>query len=62
MIACFSCWLCYDICSDMKGDWESAAGQTDRMVLIIACCSFANVPNNTARDGSIPIYEGNAWL
>jgi len=46
----------------MKGDWESAAGQTDRMVLIIACCSFANVPNNTARDGSIPIYEGNAWL
>ena len=56
----------YDICSDMKGEWESADGQADRetdcTVLIIACHSFADVPDSTTRDSSIPIDEGNAWL
>jgi len=65
MIACFSCWLCYDNCGDTKGDWESVDGETDRemdcTVLIIVCRSFATVPDNTARDSSIPIDEGNVW-
>ena len=59
--ACFSCWMCYDICCDMKGDWMRADGQMDRE-LIIACRSFANAPDNTARDGSILIDECNACL
>ena len=50
----------------MKGEWESADGQADRetdcTVLIIACHSFADVPDSTTRDSSIPIDEGNAWL
>jgi len=50
----------------MQGDWESVNGQADRetdcTVLIIACRIFANIPDNTARDASIPIDEDKAWL
>ena len=62
MTACFACWMCYDNCSAINGDRESADGQTDCTVLIIACRSFPNLPDNTARDGSIQIDEGNAWM
>jgi len=62
MIACLSCWLCYDNCGDIKGDWESVDREMDCTVLIIACRSFASVPDNTVRDGSIPIDDCNAWL